>query len=77
MKKWYTKKEVVELFGVSTPTMQRLMRAGLPFQMYKTKFGAKAVFNIEEILPWYEKHKEIEQDMDAELAAEIRRDIGE
>lgn len=77
MKKWYTKKEMIEMLEISVPTMQRLMRAGMPFQMYKTKFGSKAVFNIEEVLPWYDKHKEIVQDMDADMAEEIRRDIGE
>ena len=48
-----TKKEIADHYKVSIPTIDRLMKEGLPF----TKIGKSVRFNLETVEDWLKKGK--------------------
>ena len=63
-KRYLTKMELCEEFGVVRSTMQRYMTMGLPGFRYK----GKTYFDVIAAREWYEKHlEEIERESDDNL----------
>lgn len=63
-KKYVTKRELMQEFGVVRSTMQRYMTMGLPRLRYK----GKTYFEREVCLAWFEQHKlDIEGESDENL----------
>ena len=67
MKRYYTKQETMEHYKISQSTLQRMMRKGLPFKMFR----GSAVYDIHEVQEYLDSIGYIT----GELADEIENDI--
>lgn len=73
MKKYYTKQGLMEKWGISQSTLQRMMRKGLASIDYRNK----KVFDIEEAEPFFLAWQALnpKAELSAELIEAIEKDI--